>query len=213
MPMKTLRLSCLFFTTITFFLVSTAAADAQYIQRDTSSYIQYHHNIGLSTSPLSGHGLSYRYAFTKGFQLQFNGIALQSDDNNDGYGFFGSVGTEIQFAFPIRSSVFGLERMYGIIGASYCDTDDRGYSGSFFIGKNNSHESMITTGIGLGIQSVSFSGFHFTLQASYFYRNRTTETYQKKYDQSSFAYSWVTDPKIISREITVGLGLGVYFAF
>lgn len=210
--MKTLRCSHLPVLMLLFFSVINNGV-AQYIQRDTSSYIQYHHNLGLSTSPLSGHGLSYRYAFTKSFQVQFNGIALQSDDDQNSSWFFGSVGGEIQFAFPVRSSAFGVDRMYGIVGASYCDTDDKGYGDPFFSSRNNSHESMITTGIGLGIQSISFSGFHFVINASYFYRNTRREMYETVYDQKTSSYIWTTQPETRIRNITVGLGLGVYFAF
>lgn len=191
-------------------LLTITITQAQYFQRDTSTYVPYNHNIGLSASSLSGYGLCYRYAFDKTIQIQIGGIALQSKEGNEESWFFGSIGTELQIGIPIKATAFGVERVYAILGASYMYGDNKESGSNFFDIQYNTQESIFTSGIGLGIQTPTFSGFHFTFHGTYFYRNTVRVKYNfNRWDSSEYT----TSPLPQLRDITVGLGVGAYFSF
>ena len=184
----------------------------QYFQRDTSNYVEYNHNIGLSASSLSGYGLTYRYAFSKTLQLQIGGIALQTKEGEQDSWFFGSIGTEVQLGIPIRASAFGIERIYAILGASYMYGDNRGYGSSIFDIRSYTQESMVTSGVGIGFQTPSFSGFHFAAHGTYYYRNTVRVEYTRVYYPGQTT-EYIPRPLPQLRDITVGLGISAFFAF
>lgn len=194
------------------FLIVICSVHGQYFQRDTSNYVEYNHNIGLSASSLSGYGLTYRYAFSKALQLQIGGIALQTKEGDQESWFFGSIGTEVQLGIPIKASAFGIERIYAILGASYMYGDNRGYGSNFFGTPYNSQESMVTSGIGIGFQTPSFSGFHFAAHGTYYYRNTVRVSYSQVYSPGQTT-EYVARPLPQLRDITVGLGISAFFAF
>ncbi len=193
-------------------MIMTASAYGQYFQKDTSNYVEYNHNIGLSASSLSGYGLTYRYAFSKTLQLQIGGIALQTKEGDQDSWFFGSIGTEVQLGIPIKASAFGIERIYAILGASYMYGDNRGYGSNFFGTPYNLQESMVTSGIGIGFQTPSFSGFHFAAHGTYYYRNTVRVSYSQVYYQGQTT-EYIARPLPQLRDITVGLGISAFFAF
>lgn len=194
------------------FLIVICSVHGQYFQRDTSNYVEYNHNIGLSASSLSGYGLTYRYAFSKALQLQIGGIALQTKEGDQESWFFGSIGTEVQLGIPIKASAFGIERIYAILGASYMYGDNRGYGSNFFGTPYNSQESMVTSGIGIGFQTPSFSGFHFAAHGTYYYRNTVRVSYSQVYSPGQTT-EYVARPLPQLRDITVGIGISAFFAF
>jgi len=207
-----MKKSLIFFVT---FIIVGSSLKAQFVDKDTSNTVDNHHNIGLSASTLSGLGLSYRYAFTKRLQLQLNGIALLTKEGDNDSWFFGSLGAELQIGLPIKSAAYGIERIYGILGFSYNFTDDQNeysssyYGSSSYFGTTNTEESMFTSGIGLGLQTPTFYGLHFTLNVNYFYRNTTRDA--NRYDKVT--NEWGTTPLPSVRDITLGAGIGMYFAF
>ncbi len=195
------------------FMIIAASAYGQYFQKDTSNYVDLNHNIGLSASSLSGYGLTYRYAFSKTLQLQIGGIALQTKEGEQDSWFFGSIGTELQLGIPIRASAFGIERIYAILGASYMYGDNRGYGSNFFGTPYNLQESMVTSGIGIGFQTPSFSGFHFAAHGTYFFRNTTRVEYTSQWNNQGQVREDIARPLPQLRDITVGLGISAFFAF
>lgn len=195
------------------FLIVICSVHGQYFQRDTSNYVEYNHNIGLSASSLSGYGLTYRYAFSKALQLQIGGIALQTKEGDQESWFFGSIGTEVQLGIPIKASAFGIERVYAILGASYMYGDNRGYGSNFFGTPYNSQESMVTSGIGIGFQTPSFSGFHFAAHGTYYYRNTVRVEYTSRWSNQGQTTEYIARPLPQLRDITVGIGISAFFAF
>jgi hypothetical protein len=195
------------------FLIVICSVHGQYFQRDTSNYVEYNHNIGLSASSLSGYGLTYRYAFSKALQLQIGGIALQTKEGDQESWFFGSIGTEVQLGIPIKASAFGIERVYAILGASYMYGDNKGYGSNFFDINYNTQESMVTSGIGIGIQTPSFSGFHFAAHGTYYYRNTVRVEYTSQWSNQGQTTEYIARPLPQLRDITVGIGISAFFAF
>ncbi len=196
----------------TVFLLHSLALQSQVIEKDTSTYLPLNHNIGISLSTLSGSGLSYRYAFNKRIQVQLNGIALQSKKGESDSWFYSSIGAELQIGLPIKASSFGIERVYGLLGVSYNTADNRGYGSTFFGTPYNQQESLFTTGIGLGFQTPTISGFHFVFHGTYFLRN-TVRNENEEILVGGRHSRWVVNPLDPIRDITVGLGIGAYFSF
>ena len=194
-------------------MIMTASAYGQYFQKDTSNYVEYNHNIGLSASSLSGYGLTYRYACSKTLQLHIGGIALQTTVGDQDSWFLGSLGPEVQLGIPIKASAFGIERIYAILGASYMYGDNRGYGSNFFGTPYNSQESMVTSGIGIGFQTPSFSGFHFAAHGTYYYRNTVRVEYTSQWSNQGQTTEYIARPLPQLRDITVGLGISAFFAF
>ncbi|HRI30983.1 MAG TPA: hypothetical protein PLI74_00005 [Candidatus Kapabacteria bacterium] len=194
-------------------MIVICSVHGQYFQRDTSNYVEYNHNIGLSASSLSGYGLTYRYAFSKALQLQIGGIALQTKEGDQESWFFGSIGTEVQLGIPIKASAFGIERVYAILGASYMYGDNKGYGSNFFDINYNTQESMVTSGIGIGIQTPSFSGFHFAAHGTYYYRNTVRVEYTSQWSNQGQTTEYIARPLPQLRDITVGIGISAFFAF
>ncbi len=194
-------------------MIVICSVHGQYFQRDTSNYVEYNHNIGLPASSLSGYGLTYRYAFSKALQLQIGGIALQTKEGDQESWFFGSIGTEVQLGIPIKASAFGIERVYAILGASYMYGDNKGYGSNFFDINYNTQESMVTSGIGIGIQTPSFSGFHFAAHGTYYYRNTVRVEYTSQWSNQGQTTEYIARPLPQLRDITVGIGISAFFAF
>lgn len=137
-------------TVLFFFLFSIIRITAQVQNTE-----EFHHEVGVAGSNISGYGISYQYIFSDDFRTKCTGFytgetGYTSSGSNYGYA---SLGIEAQKTI----AAIGSTRIYALLGVGYYSNKIHHYRddyGTGFIINSTSVKNIYTIGLGVGADLV-----------------------------------------------------------
>ncbi len=183
-------------TVVCVFLVSLLRLSAQ-----TQPTDEFHHQIGVSGSTISGLGISYQYIFSDKYRIKMTGLYLNEDYNNYERTTLASAGIEGQ------RSLYKSEKMrlYGFVSGSwYLKKDAEFYYPDY---SSSSARNRYTGGAGLGVEMLTAGRIAFTIDIGLSY------ALQKYHHKSNIYYSSNDEYRRSEVGFGIGGGIGIGYQF
>lgn len=179
------------------FLVSLLRLSAQ-----TQPTDEFHHQIGVSGSTISGLGISYQYIFSDNYRVMCTGFYISDGASSDTWpeSVIASAGIEGQRTLLKNNTI----RLYGLLGLAYFFNGDY-RSGKLVYSYNSRKQNTYNGGGGVGMEMIALGRIALHVEVGLVYSFSET-----KYDPPGGLSS--PNPGFKS-EVGIGIGGGLGFGF